>query len=209
VGVDPIKKIQTLLRLERREADKVIAEQKKVVAQSPKNSEPYQLLGKAYFSKGMWQEARQNLEQAMALNPKSPGIDRDLGRLYTQINDYNSARSALDQAVSQEPTSSLNYLYLGELFEKQGDLRSAAGAYLNAVNLSPLWDKPPYRLGLVYGKLERLGDAYYYHGRSFLLQDEDEKAAADFERAIKIFGPNSPRGQLIQEELKSLRVKTR
>src|SRR5215470_6484624 len=84
---DPLKKIQTLLRLERREADAVIAEQKRTLSQSPKNSEPYQLLGIAYFSKGMWQEARQNLEQAKALNPQSPGIDRDLGRLYTQMND--------------------------------------------------------------------------------------------------------------------------
>ena len=206
-GVDPIKKIQTLLRLERREADAVIAEQKNALSQSPKNSEPYQLLGIAYFSKGMWQEARQNLEQAMALNPRSPGIDRDLGRLYTQTNDYGLAHSAFDRSLALEPANALNYLYLGELFEKQGDLGSAAGAYLNAGNLAPLWEKPPYRLSLVYGKLERLGDAYYYRGRSFLLQDEDEKAAVDFDRAIKALGANSPRGELIQDELKSLKAR--
>ena len=209
VGVDPIKKIQTLLRLERRDADKVIAEQKKAVAQSPKNSEPYQLLGIAYFSKGMWQEARQNLEQAMALNPKSPGIDRDLGRLYAQTNDYGLARAAFDRSFALEPKEALTYLYLGELLEKEDDLRSAAGAYLNASNFAPLWDKPPYRLGIVYGKLGRLADAYYYLGRSLLLQDEDEKAAAALEKAVKILGVDSPRGQLIQEELKSLRVRRR
>jgi predicted Zn-dependent protease len=204
---DPIKKIQTLLRLGRHEADDVITEQKKMVSQSPKNSEPYQLLGIAYFSEGMWQEARKNLEQALALNPKSPGIDRDMGRLYTQISDYDSARAAFDRAIAREPKEALNYLYLGELFEKEGDLRDAAGAYLNASNLSPLWDRPPYRLGIVYGKLNRLGDAYYYLGRSLLLQDEDQKAIADFERAIKISGENSPRGQLIKEELKALRAR--
>jgi predicted Zn-dependent protease len=204
---DPIKKIQTLLRLERHEADQVIAEQKKVLSQSSKNSEPYQLLGIAYFSKGMWQEARKNLEQAMALNPKSPGIDRDLGRVYTQINDYDSAHAAFDRAVAREPKEALNYLYLGELFEKEGDLRDAAGAYLNAKNLSPLWDKPPYQLGIVYGKLNRLGDAYYYLGRSFMLQDEDKKAIADFDKAIKILGENSAQGQLIKEELKTLKAR--
>ena len=207
--VDPINKIHTLLRLERREADKIIAEQKRALSETPKNSEPYQLLGVVYFSKGMWQEARQNFETAAKLNPNSPGIDSDLGRVYTQTGDYDLARTAFDRAMTRDPKEALPYLYLGELFEKQGDLRSAAGAYLNAGNLAPLWDKPPYRLSIVYGKLDRPGEGYYYRGRSFLLQDEDEKAIADFERAIKILGPNSPRGQLIQDELRSLKARKR
>jgi hypothetical protein len=95
------------------------------------------------------------------------------------------------------------------MFEKSGDLRSAAGAFLNAQNIAPLWDKPPYRLSAVYGKLDRLGDAHYYLGKSFLLQDEDEKAAAEFERAVKIFGEHSPRSELIKEEIKTLRGRKR
>jgi predicted Zn-dependent protease len=206
---DPIKKIQTLIRLEKQEADSIIAEQKKVLSQAPKNSEAYQLLGIAFFSKGMGQEARKNLEQALALNPKSPGIHRDLGRVYTQTNDYGLAHAAFDRALALEPQEPLTYLYLGELYEKEGDLRSAAGAYLNANNLAPFWDKPPYRLSVVYGKLDRLGDAYYYHGRSLLLQDDDQRALADFEKAVKIFGEKSPRGQLIKEELVVLQARRR
>ncbi len=91
------------------------------------------------------------------------------------------------------------------MLEKSGDLRNAAGSYLNAQNLAPLWDRPPYRLGIVYGKLDRRGDGYYYLGRSFMLQDEDERAIADFERALKILGENSPRAELIKEELKILK----
>jgi cytochrome c-type biogenesis protein CcmH/NrfG len=108
-----------------------------------------------------------------------------------------------------EPKESLTYLYLGELYEKEGELSSAAGAYLNAQNLSPLWDKPPYRLSVVYGKLQRLGDAYYYLGRSLLLQDDDQRAFADFEKAIKIVGEKTPRGQLIKEELNALKARRR
>ena len=57
--------------------------------------------------------------------------------------------------------------------------------------MAPLWDKPPYRLGVVYGKLNRLGDAYYHLGRSHVLQDEYERAIADFERALRL-NPKSP-----------------
>jgi Flp pilus assembly protein TadD len=132
-----------------------------------------------------------------------------LGRLYTKTGDFASARAAFERALDLEPQEPLTYLFLGAMYEKAGDLGSAAGAYLNAANLSPLWDKPPYQLGLIYGKLNRLGDAHYYLGKSLLLQDEDEKAAANYEKAIKILGENSPRAQLIKEELKTLRARKR
>jgi tetratricopeptide (TPR) repeat protein len=129
--------------------------------------------------------------------------------LYSQQGDFVAARHAFDRALALEPNEPLTFLYLGEMLENSGDLRSAAGAYLNAQNLAPLWDRPPYKLGMVYGKLERPGDGYYYLGRSHVLQDEDERAIADYEKAFKIAGENSPRGQVIREELAILRARKR
>jgi predicted Zn-dependent protease len=206
---DPIKKIQTLIRLERNESDAVIAEEKKLADRSPGNAEPVQLLGVAYFSKGMLSEAREKFERARVLDPQSPGIDRDLGRLYTRTKEYRLAQEAFDRALSIAPQEPLNYIYLGELLEQESKLRDAAGAYLKAYNLASLWPEPAQRLGTVYGKMDRLGDAYYYLGRSLLLQDEDEKAAAQWERALKIFGEKSPRGQALKAELDSLRERGR
>lgn len=206
-GPDPIKKIQTLIRIERHQTDAVIAEQKKIIDDEPKNAEPYQLLGIAYLSKGMWPQARENLERAMALNPLSPGIDWDLGRLYTRMKNYPAAHAAFQRALAKGSDEALTDVYLGELYEQESDLADAAGAYLNASNLAPLWDKPPQQLGLVYGKLNRLGDAYYYLGKSLALEDEDEKAIVDYEKAIKILGKNSPRAELIEEELKTLKAR--
>jgi predicted Zn-dependent protease len=206
-GPDPLNRIKTLIRIELNETDAVIAEQKKSVAETPKNSQAYQLLGISYLSKGMLQEAGANLEKAMALDPQTPGIDWDLGRLYTRLKNYPSAHTALDRALAKKSDDALTYMYLGELYEREEDLRSAAGAYLNAGNLAPLWDKPMYQLGMVYGKLDRLGDAHYYLGKSLLLQDEDEKAIANYEKAVKLLGENSPRAQLIKEELKTLRAR--
>ena len=206
---DPLKKIQIVIRMERPNRDVVVSEYEKLVQQNPGNAELRQLLGFAQELRGQLPEAQQNYEKARQLKPDSPGLQRDLGRLYTQMGNLAAAGVAFDRAIALDPQESLTYLYLGELFEKQGDLRSAAGAYLNAQNLSPLWDKPPYRLGNVYGKLDRLGDGYYYLGRSLLLQDEDEKAIADFAKALKIAGENSPRGQVIKEELKALKDRKR
>lgn len=206
---DPLKKVQILIRLQRNEGDTVLGEYQKVARQNPQSPETLHLLAFAQHMTGQFSEAKENYEKARKLNPENAALQRDLGRLYTRIDDFASARAALDRSVALEPKESLTYLYLGELFEKESNLNAAAGAYQNAHNLSPLWDKPSYRLGMVYGKLNRLGDAYYYLGRSFLLQDEDQKAIADYERAVKILGENSPRGQVVKDELMALRARRR
>jgi predicted Zn-dependent protease len=206
---DPLKKMQIIIRIDRRDGDAVLSEYEQLVRQKPQSAELLHLLAFAQQLKGQLPQAQRNYEKARLLKPDNAGLQRDLGRLYTQMEDLPSARTAFDRALALEPKESLTYLYLGELLENEGDLRGAAGAYLNANNFSPLWDKPPYRLGIVYGKLNRLADAYYYLGRSLLLQDEDEKAIANYERAVKSAGENSPRGQLIKEELKTLRARKR
>ena len=206
---DLLKKIQIIIRIERRDADAVLAQYSEAVRKNPEDPESLQLLGFAQQLTGQLAQAKQSYEKARRLSPENPDLNRDMGRLYTQTGEFAVARAAFDQALAVEPKEPLTYLYLGELYEKQDDLRAAAGAYLNALNLSPFWDKPPYRLSVVYGKLNRLGDAYYYHGRSLLLQDDDQRAVADFEKAIKALGESSPRGQLIKEELAVLRARRR
>lgn len=206
---DPIKRVQTILRLERHDSDAVIAEYERSLSQHPASAEPVHLLAVAYHYQGRWSLARENYERARALNPESPGIDRDLGRLYTQIGEFRLAHEAFESALKAEPKESLNYLFLGVLFEKKSNFREAADAYLRARALSPLWAEPTRRLGAVYAKMNRLGDAYYYLGHSQLLSDEDEKAVANLERALKIIGVASPRGQIIKEELEAIKARGR
>ena len=206
---DPIKKIQTLLRLERNESDAVIADYETQLSRNPESPDALHLLGVAHYYNGRWAKARDYFERTGKLNPKSPGINRDLGRVYAQLGEFRLAHSAFERALTVEPNETLNYLFLGELYEKESNLPEAVAAYLRATNLSPTWAVPAQRLGVVYGKMNRLGDAYYYIGRSHLLSDEDEKAIADFERALKSLGPNSPRGQVVKEELERIRARRR
>lgn len=206
---ETLKKIQILIRMERTNRDAVVTEYEKLVQKHPNNPELLHLLGFAQFQLGLLAPAQKNYEKSWRLRPDHLGLLREIGRLSSQTGDYESAHKAFNRAITLEPNEPLNYFYLGEFLEKIGDLRNAAGAYLNAQNLAPLWDKPVFRLGQVYAKLDRLADAYYYLGRSHLLQDEDERAIADFERALKIIGDSSPRGQMIKEELQMLRGRKR
>jgi predicted Zn-dependent protease len=204
-----LKKVQIVIRMDRANRDDVVHEYEKLVKQAPRNPELLYLLGYAQQRQGQLSEARANYEQARKIWPENAGLQRDLGRLYGEMGDVVKARTAFDQSLAIEPNEPLTYLYLGEMLEKSGDLRSAVGSYLNAQNLAPLWDRPLYKLGMLYGKLDRPGDGYYYLGRAFALQDEDDKAINNLERAVKILGANSPRGQLIQEELNTLKKRKR
>jgi beta-barrel assembly-enhancing protease len=206
---ESLKKVQIIIRMERPGREAVIQEYEKLAQKNQQIPETRHLLGFAQLLQGQLPEAQRNLELAQQLKPNNPGLQRDLGRLYSEIGDFASSRQAFDRAVALDPAEPLTFIYLGEMLEKSGDLRGAAGAYINAQNLAPLWERPPYRLGMVYGKLGRPGDGYYYLGRSFVLQDEDERAIADYERAIKIAGANSPRGQVIREELTILKARKR
>jgi predicted Zn-dependent protease len=206
---ESLKKVQMIIRMERPGGEIVIKEYEKLVQQDPQNVELRYLLGFAQQRQGQLAQAQSNYEKVLQLRPDHAAVLRDLGRLYGEIGDFAAARQAFDRALALEPNEPLSYLYLGEMLEKSGDLRSAAGAFINAHNLAPLWDKPPHRLGMVYGKLDRPGDGYYYLGRSFALQDEDDRAIADYERALKILGEKSPRGQLIKDELNVLRSRKR
>jgi len=208
-SVDPMKKIQTLLRLERHEVDAVVAEYEKALGQNPQSAEALQLLGVAHHYSGRWARAVDYFERARSLNPRGPGIDRDLARAYTQSGEFRLAGAAFERAFAAEPNEPLNYLFAGELYEKESKLPEAVGAYLRAHNLAPLWPAPARQLGIAYGKMNRLGDAYYYLGRSHLLADEDELATTTLERALKSVEPASSRSQVIREELETIKARKR
>jgi len=206
---EALKKVQIVIRMDRPGREAVVNEYEKLVQKNPQDAQLRHLLGFAEQLQGQLAQARQNYEKSRQLQPENPGLERDLGRLYGEIGDFNESRNAFDRALALEPNESLTYLYLGDMLEKSGDLRGAAGAFLNAQNLAPFWDRPPNRLGMVYGKLDRPGDGYYYIGRSFMLQDEDEKAISSLERAVKIIGADTPRGKIIQDELNNLKTRRR
>ncbi|HEX9445261.1 MAG TPA: M48 family metalloprotease [Candidatus Binatia bacterium] len=208
-GVDPLRRIQVLISLDKQAEGGLVAAYEKVVAAEPDNAAARQFLALGQQAQGKLNPARGNYEKARSLDPRLPGIDRDLGRLYGQMGDFKLAHEAFDRALKADSREALNYLFLGELFERENNLQAAAGAYLNASNLAPLSAVVFNRLGLAYGRLNRQGEGYYYLGRSMLLMDDDEKAVADYERAIKILGPKSARAQVIREEMEAVKGRRR
>jgi predicted Zn-dependent protease len=202
---DGIRKIQLILRLERHNSSAIVADLERRHGLDPENAEPVHLLAFTYHYKGDLLLARKNYERARKLNPKSHGIDRDLGRLYTEMDEFRLAHKAFQRSLKRDAENALTYLFLGELMEKKSRPREAVSAYLKARHISPLWAEPARRLGVTYGKMNRLGDAYYYLSQYHLLLDEDERAIHALDRALKELGPGSPRAQVIEGELQAIK----
>jgi predicted Zn-dependent protease len=204
-GPDPIRKIQILLRLRKNESDALIANHEKFISRQQGTAESWHVLGMAYHDKGKLSLAREKYERARNMDSNRPGIHRDLGRLYTQIGEYRLAHESFQRSLKKDVSESLTYLYLGDLYDHESKFRDAAQAYYRATSLSPLWAEPARRLGAAYKKMNRLGNAYYYLGRSHLLFDEDGKAIDAMEKALEIFGSISTRGQMIRDELDEIK----
>src|ERR671923_2391348 len=66
---DPLKRMQIIIRTERRDGDAVVNEYQKVVGQNPQNPELLHLLAFAQQLKGQLPQAQKNYEKARQINP--------------------------------------------------------------------------------------------------------------------------------------------
>ena len=207
---EALKKVQILIRMERTNRETVVAEYEKLVQKDPNNAELLHLLGFAQFHMGLLAPAQKNYEKSWRLRPDHLGLLREIGRLSSQTGDFASARKAFDRAIELEPNEPLNYYYLGEFLEKIGDLakrrrslsqcpkpRAIVGQ--TGISLGPgLWQARPARQMVIT----------IWAGRTCCKMKTNARIA-DFERALKLVGASSPRGQAINEELKPLRDRKR
>ena len=80
-GPDLLKKMQIIIRIERRDADAVLAEYDKLVRQNPESSESLHLLGFAQQLTKQLPQAKQNYEKARRLSPEQSGSEPRCGAL--------------------------------------------------------------------------------------------------------------------------------
>src|ERR671924_915672 len=71
---DPIKKIQAIIRMERRDGDAVLSEYEKLVRQNPQSAELLHLLAFAQQLNGQLPQAQKNYEKARQLKPDNAGL---------------------------------------------------------------------------------------------------------------------------------------
>ncbi|HVG84837.1 MAG TPA: tetratricopeptide repeat protein [Vicinamibacterales bacterium] len=83
-------------------------------------------------------EAREQMQQAQALDPVSSIIARDLAMTQYYRRDFDAALDQCDHTIELNPHFSPAYWLLGFIQEQRGDLDESIAAFQRAVHLSPL-----------------------------------------------------------------------
>ena len=202
---DDIERVKLLIEL-RKEPDAVVERLKKAHERRPDAAAPAYSLGIAYAATGRWVRAREMLERAARLKSTRPNLDRDLGRVYIHTEEFAKAHAAFERMLEREPDDPITHLYRGHLLEKESRFRQAARSYLRVRQLAPYWSEAARRLGYAYRKLNQPGKAHYYLAQSYLLRDETGKAIDSLERAAQQYEEDSPRWQVIKDEIADIRA---
>lgn len=204
-GADDIERLKLLIEL-RSEPNAVVERRKKAHEKDPEAAAPAHLLGAAYAATGRWRAARDLLEGAARLDPALPSVHRDLGRAYSRTGEPAKAHAAFEAMLEREPDDPVTRLYQGRLFERESRFRQAVRSYLRVRQIAPFWPEAARRLGYAYRKLNQPGKAHYYLAQFHLLRDETGKAIGSLERAAQQYPPDSPRRQVIEDEIDVLRA---
>ena len=204
-GADDIERVKLLIEL-RKWPEEVVERLRKAHERRPEAAESAHALGIAYAATGRWIRAREMLERAARSNPAVPYLDRDLGRVYVHTEEFAKAHAAFGRMLAREPDDPVTHLYKGQLLEKESRFRQATRTYLRLRQLAPFWPEAARRLGYAYRKLNQPGKAHYYLAQSYLLRDETGKAVDSLGRAAQQYPPDSPRRQVILDEIAAIRA---
>ena len=99
-------------------------------------------------------DARQALEQVLALDPKAPTALRQLGELELQQGEYAKAAQHLKGAIEVRPDDATAAFEAGQALEKSNDLPGARDALETSLKLMPGQFAARLLLGHVYARLK-------------------------------------------------------
>jgi Flp pilus assembly protein TadD len=125
--------------------------------------------GKAAYESGDFQQAIQNLTQAIAINPRYAAAYNNRGISYYDLKNYSSAIRDYTQAIAINPNDALAYYNRGLSYSRLDDDSSAVHDYTQAIAINP-----------------NLASAYNNRALSLFLKDDYRSAILDARKACSL-----------------------
>jgi predicted O-linked N-acetylglucosamine transferase (SPINDLY family) len=133
----------------------------------PDHFDAQHLLGVSQLDSGRFEEARQTLERAIAIDQRSAEAFSNFGMALFKLRRYEEARVYQERAIALKPTFAMAQTNLGNTLLRLGQVEQAIEAHERAIRL-----KPDY------------ADAYCNRGMAELMLKRYEKAAQCFDRTL-------------------------
>jgi tetratricopeptide (TPR) repeat protein len=157
----------------------------------------------AYYSKGDYDRAIQDYDEAIGIFPKYVLAINDRGNAYYRKGDYDRAIRSYDDAIRLNPKTAIAYANRANAYRMKADYDRAIRDFDEAIRLDPkdpgairsrgqlYTDKGDYARAI--GDLNeairlKSDDAESYNTRGFIYkqQDENDSAIRDLDQAIKL-----------------------
>ncbi len=113
----------------------------------------YSKRGTAYLSRGEYQRAIQDFEQALLLGSTSTGTLLLRGITYAACNEYQRAIADFDRVLARDSTEVFAYIHRGLAFRKGKNYQQAIEDFDHALLLQPRLDGVHLLRSLTYGEL--------------------------------------------------------
>jgi Tfp pilus assembly protein PilF len=143
---------------------------------SPALVRPHQNLGLYYSMNGRIEDARRELETALALAPGNPELHNNLGVVYRKMNLNDLAIREYMTVLKISPDDVMARYNLGNVFLAQGRISDALREYEQVVRLIPDYDEIHNNLGIAYQKSGRTNDAIREFTRALELNPQNVNA---------------------------------
>jgi tetratricopeptide (TPR) repeat protein len=182
-------------RTDTRDVDRAIADLTKSIELEPGRAEAYNLRGIAFRRVANFPRAIADHSKAIELDPAFARAYRSRGTTYHRQHDYDRALADFDKAIELEPGAMLGYFDRAISYDAKGDTGRAIDDLKQAFKLglgdsieAIAEDDQNETLALLTKAIERDGKdaiAYYGRGRMHAINDEWERAIADYGSALE------------------------
>lgn len=125
--------------------------------------------GIAYFSKGEFERAIRDFDEAIAAKPNNPVLYHNRGMAYYNKGDNEAAIRSYEEAISIHPKFAAAYNDRANVYFRMKEYDKAISGYDDAIRLQP-----------------RDGVLYANRGNTYRMKGDYDRALRDFEDAIRL-----------------------
>lgn len=202
-----LNRIQTLLILDDKNNDQVLAKFQTDLKKNPKDVDALYGSAVIYGRLGQTTEAQNYFDQAIKIAPKDPDILREMGIYYLNQRRIDDAVTVLEKAFAANEDALDTMVALGRAYDEVENYSSALELYSNANKRDPSNTTLYYNLAMTYGHLKNFGESHYNFGVYFKQKNKRDSALFHFREALHFFSSGSDREMEIQKEIESLTKK--
>ncbi len=155
----------------------------------PNNPDIVHLLGVAASSQQRYDEARELMERAIALDPRVARYHNNYGTmLLDQLREYQAAAACYHKALEIDPNLSGAYYNLGLAYFHLNRWEDSLKAYEKALSLDPNYPSAELNLGTVYAALGRYHEAIALYRDVLKRRPNDGPVATNLGNFLKEIG---------------------